>query len=81
MTGLQEKTNPERPGFDWGVADLRRKNTASEDPRFRELYGYAPWNTYYGVCWLDLLPPDQQVVLKSLPGGDYRQRKNSEYCK
>ena len=81
VTGLQEKTNPERPGFDWGVADLRRKNTASEDPRFRELYGYAPWNTYYGVCWLDLLPPDQQVVLKSLPGGDYRQGKNSEYCK
>ncbi len=81
VTGLQEKAHPERPGFDWGVADYRRRNSASEDQRFRELYGYAPWNTYYGVCWLDLLPPDQQAVLKALPGGDGKQGKNSEYCK
>lgn len=81
VTGLQEKAHPERPGFDWGVADYRKPNAASQDPRFRELYGYAPWNTYYGVCWLDLLPPDQQIVLKSLPGVDGKQGKNSEYCK
>lgn len=81
VTGLQEKAHPERPGFDWGVADYRQRNAASNDPRFRELYGSAPWNTYYGVCWLDLLPPDQQAILKSLPGGDGKQGKNSEYCK
>lgn len=81
VTGLQEKAHPERPGFDWGVADYRQPNSASKDPRFRELYGYAPWNTYYGVCWLDLLPVDQKMLLKSLPGGDGKQGKNSEYCK
>lgn len=81
VTGLQEKANPERPGFDWGVLDYRQPNAASNDPRFRELYGYAPWNTYYGVCWLDLLPADQKVILKNLPGVDGKQGKNSEYCK
>lgn len=81
VTGLQEKAHPERPGFDWGVADLRKRNAASKDPRFQELYGYAPWNTYYGVCWLDLLPPEQQAVLRPLPGVDGKQGKNSEYCK
>lgn len=81
VTGLQEKANPERPGFDWGVTDYRQQNAASKDQRFRELYGYAPWNTYYGVCWLDLLPPEQKEVLKSLPGVDGKQGKNSEYCK
>lgn len=81
VTGLQEKAHPERPGFDWGIADYRQPNAASKDPRFRELYGYAPWNTYYGVCWLDILPPNQQTVLKSLPGVDGKQGKNSEYCK
>ena len=81
VTGLQEKANPERPGFDWGVADLRETNASSKDPRFQSLYGYAPWNTYYGVCWLDLLPPEQESVVRSFPGGDYREGKNSEYCK
>ncbi len=81
VTGLQEKANPERPGFDWGVADLRDVNAASKEPRFRSLYGYAPWNTYYGVCWLDLLPPEQEAIVRSFPGGDYKEGKNSEYCK
>ncbi len=81
VTGLQEKANPERPGFDWGVADLRQTNAASKDTRFQSLYGYAPWNTYYGVCWLDLLPPEQESIVRSFPGGDGKQGKNSEYCK
>lgn len=80
VTGLQEKANPERPGFDWGVADLRQTNAASKDPRFQSLYGYAPWNTYYGVCWLDLLPPEQESIVRSFPGGDYKEGKHSEYC-
>ncbi|MBI4093902.1 hypothetical protein HY417_02975 [Candidatus Kaiserbacteria bacterium] len=81
VTGLQEKANPDRPGFDWGVADLRQENVASKDPRFRALYGYAPWNTYYGVCWFDLLPPEEEAIVRSFPGGDWKEGKNSEYCK
>ena len=81
VTGLQEGGIPERPGFDWGVADYREPNAASKDARFRELYGYAPWNTYYGVCWLDWLPAAQQSIVRSLPGVDGKQGKNSEYCK
>src|SRR3989344_2053389 len=81
VTGLQEGGPPDRTGFDWGVADYRQPNAASKDPRFQELYGYAPWNTYYGVCWLDLLQPEQQTIVRGLPGVDGKQGKNSEYCK
>jgi|GEM_PF-2759338 len=81
VTGLQEKAHPERPGFDWGVSDLRQTNQASQDPQFRELYGYAPWNTYYGVCWFDLLPQEEETRVRSFPGGDGKEGKNSEYCK
>lgn len=80
VTALQTGAPEDRPGFDWGVADYRQRNAASKDPRFQSLYGYAPWNTYYGICWLDWLPSDQQSILKALPGGDGKEGKNSEYC-
>lgn len=80
VTGLQEKANPERPGFDWGVADYRQENEVSKNERFRDLYGAHPWNTYYGVCWIDLLPADQKPIVKSFPGVDMKSGKYSEYC-
>ncbi|MBI2064839.1 MAG: hypothetical protein HYT62_02155 [Candidatus Yanofskybacteria bacterium] len=81
VTGLQEKGNSERPGFDWGVADLRQENEASKDSGFRDLYGDYPGKNYYGVCWLDLLPPEEKSIIKGLPGVDMKSGKYSEYCK
>ena len=81
VTGLQEKANTERPGFDWGVMDFRHENEASKSASFIEVYGEKFWNTFYGVCWFDLLPPEQEAIVRSFPGGDGKQGKNSEYCK
>ncbi|MBI2409562.1 hypothetical protein HYV30_00785 [Candidatus Kaiserbacteria bacterium] len=60
--------------------DFRHENDASKDPQFRELYGYASWNTYHGVCWFDLLPAEEEALVRSFPGVDGKEGKNSEYC-
>ena len=33
-----------------------------------------------GLCWLDLLSPEDTARLKSLPGGDHKSGKTSDYC-
>ena len=33
-----------------------------------------------GLCWLDLLPPEDTASLKALPGGDHQSGKSSDYC-
>ena len=33
-----------------------------------------------GLCWLDLLPPEDTTRLKALPGGDHQSGKTSDYC-
>lgn len=33
-----------------------------------------------GLCWLDLLPPEETARLKALPGGDHQSGKTSDYC-
>jgi hypothetical protein len=34
-----------------------------------------------GLCWLDLLPPEDASRLKILPGGDSQSGKSSDYCR
>lgn len=64
--------------FDWGVYDLRNKNIASNDAEwFSEHSGQmAP----YGLCWLELLPTEDSVIVNALPGGDYVSSTESDYC-
>lgn len=33
-----------------------------------------------GLCWLDLLSQEDAKILKTLPGGDYKSGKTSDYC-
>lgn len=66
---------------DWGVYDLRSPNAASKDAAFASTYGNFKETTFYGTCWLDLLPADQSKIVKALPAGDQKQGKNSAYCK
>ncbi len=68
-------------GFDWGVYDLRKENTAVQDPLFRKEHADEPAQAYHALCWLDLLPPEDQTFVKSLPAADGISGKNSAYCK
>jgi hypothetical protein len=41
---------------------------------------YLDKNGKKGLCWLDLLPPEDTARLKTLPGGDNQSGKTSDYC-
>jgi Tfp pilus assembly protein PilV len=66
--------------FDWGVYDLRKRNTASQDATWASKYGkeeLAP----HALCWFDLLSTSDAARVKSLPPGDPTSGKDSDYCK
>jgi hypothetical protein len=71
---------PGNAGMDWGVYDLRTVNAAAGDPSFRENHYFQRWYDYYGLCWLDYLPSNEQSIAKSLPGADGKMGKTSSYC-
>lgn len=60
------------------VLDLRQKNGLTIRPEWAQ---FSDEFDPYGVCWLDLLPADDQAVAKALPGGDSVSGKESDYCK
>lgn len=65
------KTN--NVGFDFGVYDMRKDN--GTNPSGSDL-------ARHGVCWLkDWLPAADSAKLASLPGGDSKNGKSSDYCK
>ncbi len=63
--------------LDWGVYDLRQKNKASSDPEWA--WGDGEFVSY-AICWIEILPPDDREVAISLPGGDLKSGKQSDYC-
>lgn len=67
--------------FDFGVFDLRQTNEASKDPAYQARWASAKEHFYYGVCWLDMLPKSETDFAKSLPAGDPKAGKTSDYCK
>lgn len=73
--GLRKSSNV---FVDWGVYDMRSKNKASKDPNWaRQHYLLAK----YGICWFDLLPPEDAAKVKNLPAGDSISGSKSDYCK
>jgi len=57
--------------FDFGVYDVREKNSAaSREGEFAS----------YGLCWLDLLPEADRETVYALPGGDGIVGTTSDYC-
>lgn len=65
--------------FDFGVYDRGVKNAVSKDPAWAAKNGKR-YQATHGLCWLDLLPPADTPLLKSLPGGDYVSGKQSDFC-
>lgn len=73
--------NTNNTSFDWGVYDLRTKNSVSQsNPTWAAAYANVKETAYYAVCWLDLLPASQKTLAKALPGGG-TEGKTSDYCK
>jgi hypothetical protein len=62
--------------FDWGVYDLRQKNTASEDSSWAALY--SPEFAHYGICWLDELAEPDKTIVAGLPTRN--SDSSSDYC-
>lgn len=59
-------------GFDFGVYDMRQPNGTNQTGN--ELAKHA-------VCWLkDWLPASDVAILATLPGGDGKSGKTSDYC-
>jgi hypothetical protein len=63
---------------DWGVYDLRQRNKASEEPSW--LQEHSGDQAPYAVCWLDIIPAEDSMKVKSLPGADSSNGKQSDYC-
>ena len=69
-------------GFDFGVYDLRTRNTASRDPGYAARHQAEASQAFHALCWLDMLTPASDLALvRSLPGDDMYARKSSDYCK
>lgn len=65
---------------DLGVYDLRQANEASQSASYASKYGQFASQTFYAVCWLDLLPSADKATVRSLPGTDATAGKTSDYC-
>lgn len=68
-------------GMDFGVYDYRQPNAASKDPAYAAAHATGDYENFYAVCWLDDLPAADAAIAKSLPGGDGKVGKTSDYCK
>ncbi len=65
--------------FDWGVYDLRAKNTASTDATW--VAAHDAQLAHYGVCWFDMLSTADEATVRALPAGDSTSGKTSDFCK
>jgi hypothetical protein len=64
--------------FDWGVYDLRQRNTPGQDAAWRAAHpgDQAAW----AICWLDHLSPSDAVRVRNLPAADSVRGSMSDYC-
>jgi hypothetical protein len=67
-------------GVDFGVYDLRQVNEVSKNAQWADLHRNESSQTFYGVCWLPMLPKDDAAKLKSLYGVNYSVKDVSDYC-
>jgi hypothetical protein len=72
------KTN--NVSVDWGVYDLRAKNTASQDSSWASQHSNNSLASY-AVCWLNDLSSADSAIAKALPAGDMQSGKTSDFCK
>ncbi len=65
--------------FDFGVYDLRHTNDASSIASFQKKVGSMKELSYFGVCWLDMLPTTDSTFVRNLPGSG-TEGTSSDYC-
>ena len=65
--------------FDWGVYDLRQRNTPGQDAAWRAAHpgDQAAW----AICWFDNLSPSDAARVRSLPSADSVSGSMSDYCR
>lgn len=68
-------------GVDFGLYDLRQKNTVSQTTAWQKAHPDEKEFGQYGLCWLDYLTSADSKIAKSLPGGDGQSGEQSDYCK
>lgn len=64
---------------DWGVYDLRKENSASQNPAYRTEHNDERHHAFHALCWLDYLPEPDRTTVKNLPGSG-SEGKTSDYC-
>lgn len=73
--------HPDNVGFDFGLYDLRKQNTASQGAEFRAAHADMVSSAYFGVCWFDWLSASDEAIVRSLPPADGISGAESDYCK
>ncbi len=69
--------------FDVGVYDLRQPNEASKTDLYKtdSLRISDKEQSFFAVCWFDLLPLPDRTVVKNLPQRGGTPQADSDYCK
>lgn len=63
---------------DFGVFDLRQPNDRSRDPVWAA--SHDPELARHAICWFELLPAEDAARVRSLPPGDPRAGRTSDFC-
>ncbi|PIS07218.1 hypothetical protein COT79_00445 [Candidatus Berkelbacteria bacterium CG10_big_fil_rev_8_21_14_0_10_43_14] len=67
--------------FDFGVYNVLIKNEASQSAAWAAKPEHDPILAQHALCWFDMLPKEDAVKVKSLPGADAVAGKTSDFCK
>jgi len=67
-------------GFDLGVYDYRKTNTAAQNNSYVSAHQNELSQSAYAVCWLDMFSTSDSNIIKNLPAGDLAGGKTSDYC-
>jgi hypothetical protein len=67
--------------FDFGLFDLRNKNSASADSTWQAKHADDQSLAPYGTCWLTEVSNELSVELMALPAADSASGTTSDYCK
>lgn len=65
--------------FDFGVYDLRKKNSAAKNATYAATHDAEL--AQHAICWFNNLPAKDAKIVKSLPPADGVAGKTSDYCK
>lgn len=69
--------------FDVGVYDLRQRNAASKTELYKtdSLRIADKEQSFFSLCWFDLLPEKERAIVRALPDRDASNNGKSDYCK